>query len=332
MKKFRFIFKALTEMDYKSLFKVTGKVAKKAHKSYIATFVDVVKCGFKYQAGYYDYQEFEFYLLNDEQRETMLTRGKNNSIISRYNNKEYFHYFSNKIEFNNTFKDYMKRDFIDIEHATLDEFKKFMEGKEYFMAKEVDNMGGVGITKIKVADHDPEELLKELRENKQYLCEEMIIQNSEINKIYPGSINTVRLFTFFDGEEAHVLQSIFRLGNGGGFVDNFSSGGMYTFLDDNGVVMVPAIDKDDNYMSVHPQTGAQIVGFKLPLYDKACEMVKEAAKVIPEVKYVGWDVAIMENDVCLVEGNEFPGVFQPKPSFLEKPEGILPKYAKYIKF
>ena len=58
----------------------------------------MVNCGLRYQAGYYDYQEFEFYNLNSEQRKTYLTRGKNNEIIKQFNDKTQFHIFENKDE------------------------------------------------------------------------------------------------------------------------------------------------------------------------------------------------------------------------------------------
>jgi D-alanine-D-alanine ligase-like ATP-grasp enzyme len=36
-------------------------------------------------------------------------------------------------------------------------------------------------------------------------------------------------------------------------------------------------------------------------------MCKQAAKKIPEVRYIGWDVAFTENGPVIVEGNEYPG-------------------------
>ena len=295
MKKIKFLFKALLRMDYKSFFKITKKVSNKSKRLYIITLIDIIYCGIKYQAGYMDYQEFEFYNLNNKQRETYLTRGKNNYIVNKYNNKEYWHYLSNKLEFNEKFKKYLKRDYIDLTKASAKDFEKFINDKEYVIAKEVDNCGGLGISKIKVKDYNSKILYNKLIEN------------------------------------VHIINSIFRIGNSG-FVDNFSSGGMYTFLDNNGKVIVPAIDKEDNKIDIHPTSKEKIVGFVVPNYDKAKQMVKEAAKEISEIKYIGWDVAITENDACLVEGNEFPGVFQIKPSFKKDAEGLIPTYKKYIKF
>lgn len=314
------------------MFKVAKKVSKKAKKPFIVIFIDIIYCGFKYQAGYYDYQEFEFYLLNKEQRKTYLTRGINNSLVNKYNNKEYWYILQDKIEFNKRFNKYLKRDWLDLRESSLEDFIKFCSNKEYIIAKELDNCGGKGIDKIKV-DKNIKEIYDKLKDNKQYLVEEMIKQNSKVSKLYSGSVNTLRLFTFFDGKETYVINTIFKIGNKG-FVDNFSSGGMYTFVDNKGKIIVPAIDQDDNKIEIHPTTKEKILGFEIPNYEKACDMVKEAAKLIPEVQYIGWDVSILENDVCLVEGNEFPGVFQIKPSFDNKEDhiGLIPEYKKYMDF
>lgn len=330
MRKIKFLINAIIHLDYKNMFKVAKNVSKKAKKSFIITFFDIIYCGFKYQAGYYDYQEFEFYLLNKEERKTYLTRGKNNSLVNKYNDKKYWYILQDKIEFNNRFKKYLRRDFLDLRDSSIEEFKDFCKNKEYVIAKELDNCGGKGIDKIKIDNKNIKKIYETLKNNKQYLVEEIIVQNKEVSKLYDGSVNTLRLFTFFDGKETHILNSIFKIGNNG-FVDNFSSGGMYTFLDKKGQVIVPAIDQDDNKIEIHPTTKEKILGFKVPNYDKACSMVKEAAKLIPEVKYIGWDIAILEKDVCLVEGNEFPGVFQIKPSFDNgKHIGLIPEYKKYM--
>ena len=105
---------------------------------------------------------------------------------------------------------------------------------------------------------------------------------------------------------------------------------MYTFIE-NGKVLVPAIDNKDNIFEIHPISKTNIVGYDIPNYDKAIKLVKECVKVIKEVKYVGWDVAILEEDVCLIEGNCYPGIYQIKPSFLEIKHGLVEKYEHAMK-
>ena len=50
-----------------------------------------------------------------------------------------------------------------------------------------------------------------------------------------------------------------------------------------------------------------------------------------EIKYIGWDVAIKNDGICIIEGNSYPDVFQIKPSFSKNKTGILPKYEEIMK-
>jgi hypothetical protein len=168
-----------------------------------------------------------------------------------------------------------------------------------------------------------------LTQNHQLLVEECVDQHDEMSKLNPTSVNTLRMFTFCDEKGAHLLQTILKIGNGGP-VDNFYNGGMYTFVDKDGVVTVPAIDKSDKVYNVHPYTGTSIVGFQVPMMKEAEELVKKAAMVRPGVGYVGWDMAISKNGPLIIEGNAYPGIFQPRASFSKNGEGILPLYRQYM--
>ena len=329
MRRVIYLIKRIIHLDYKNMFRIAKKISKKTHKNRLSIVIDMVKCGLKYQAGYYDYQEFEFYLLDDKQRRTFLTRGINNEIIRKYNNKEKSVLFDDKIKFNELFKDFLKRDYIYLNGENKEEFKKFIGTEKEVIAKPVDGEGGHGVEKIVVTKDTASEIYDKLVSNNQKLVEELIIQHEEMSKVYDKSVNTLRMFTFVKDGEAHFLQAVLKFGNGS-VCDNFSSGGMYTFVNDDGVVVAPAIDQADNYFEVHPLTNEKIIGFQVPLFDMAVELVKEAALVVPDMAYVGWDVAIGEKGAVLVEGNWFPGVFQMKPSFTKDKQGILPKYKKYM--
>lgn len=326
MHKIIYLFKRIIGLDYKMMFKIAKKISKKIHKNRFSIVIDMIKCGFTYGAGYYDYQEFEFYLLNKEQRKTYLTRSINNEIVRKYNNKETAKKFDDKGEFNKIFKEFLHRDYLILDD--FEEFKNFVKKKKEFIVKPIDGEGGNGVEKVAITN-DYESLYKKLIQNNQKLIEEVIMQHEEMNKIYKNSVNTLRMFTFVKDGKSYFLQAVLKFGNGG-ICDNFSSGGMYTFVNDDGIVIAPAIDKEDNYFEVHPFTKEKIVGFKVPMFKEAVELVKKAALVLPDVAYVGWDVAISENGPVIVEGNWFPGVFQIKPSFNKSKEGILPKYRKYM--
>ena len=61
-------------------------------------------------------------------------------------------------------------------------------------------------------------------------------------------------------------------------------------------------------------------------------MCLDAAHVIPQVGYVGWDVAVGENGPQLIEGNPFPDhdLLQMPPNMPNK-LGKLPKFKELVK-
>ena len=332
MNKFKTTIKYALNMDIKNMLKIVKKVSKKSGKLRIIIFFDMIYCGLFYGAGYYDYQEFEFYLLKRSQRKTYLTRAKNNAIVKRYNNPANHEKFDDKAIFNSLFKKFIQRDDLVLREDNYQEFLDFIKKHEVFIAKPIDGVGGKDVEKITIDKNtNTKDLYNKLMKSKQCLLEEYIKQHSKISKLYPDSVNTLRLFTFYDGKDTHIVNSVFKIGNGG-VTDNFSSGAMYTFVDDEeGIVLVPAIDQTDRVFTIHPKTKKNIIGFEVPLYDEAIEMVKKCAMVVPDIKYVGWDVAITEYGPVLIEGNSFPGVYQIKPSFTHHRNGLIPKYKKVMK-
>jgi len=40
------------------------------------------------------------------------------------------------------------------------------------------------------------------------------------------------------------------------------------------------------------------------LHDEAVKMIKELALIVPEVRYVGWDIALTDKGWVLIEGND----------------------------
>ncbi len=67
--------------------------------------------------------------------------------------------------------------------------------------------------------------------------------------------------------------------------------------------VIAAIDERLNEYTEHPNTHQPLVGFCIPRWNEAIDMAKEMAKVIPDVRYVSWDLALTENGWVVVEGN-----------------------------
>lgn len=205
------------------MFKIAKAISKKTKKNSFITVIDMIKCGFKYQAGYYDYQEFEFYNLNTDERKTYLTRGKNNEIIKKFNDRNSFHKFENKTEFNSIFNKYLKRNWMVLSNKNFSEFESFLKNNKSIIVKPINDEGGHGIEKFEYSDDlDIKELYDKLLSNNQLLIEECINQHEDMNVLYDKSVNTMRMFTFYKNGESYFLQAVLKIGNGS-VVDNFSS-------------------------------------------------------------------------------------------------------------
>ena len=335
MKKLKYIFMCILKMDYKSLFATTKKVHKITKKPSLLIFVDIIKCGFKYGAGYKDYLICEFYNLSPSQRATFVTRGINNTIVSLLNNSEYYHIFDNKTEFNATFKEYMHRKWLNFNTATLAEFETFMSDLDEVICKPDDLCCGEGVEKIKKADFkNLKEMYDTLKSKSINIVEEVIIQHPEMSKLNTSSVNTIRIYSILANDKVNTIYACVRMGNSDRPVDNINAGGMYSPVDlESGKISLPACDKENIVYETHPITGCKIQGHQIPYWQESLEMCREAGMKIPEIGYVGWDVAITEDGPLLIEANSIPGYDAYPQMPLQAPDkiGFLPTIKKYVK-
>lgn len=309
MKDIGYVFKRLLDMDYRAMLKKLNSIHKKTGRSRLSLLWDMKQCAVNYGAGYMDYDLFEMYNLTPEQRDTYLTRGRNNALIKKYNDYSYGGCFVDKAEFNTRFAEFIHRDWVML--SDKEKALEFMARHKKFIAKPLDGCCGRGIEKIDLEDFggDPQKVYDHLTSgDAAFELEELIVQHPAVSAVYPHAINTVRTVTINDSKNVHVICTYFRIGNNGRHVDNFNSGGMVAPVDEKtGIVIDRAIDKEKNLYAAHPMTGTAIQGHQFPDWDKAMDMVRKAATVVPQMGYIGWDVAFAENGPCLVEGNDFPG-------------------------
>ena len=299
----------IRRMNTKRMREMARKVAGDAHRPVPLIFCDMVWCGFRYRAGYMDYDLFHFWDLNAAQRATVLTRGKNDKYVAALNDRREWDAFDVKPEFLRRFAPYVKRRWLDLEGADAARLRAFGEELGSFIVKPRDASHGDGVEKIEAAGvEDWEALLARLRERGQTLCEEIIRQHPDLNAIWPGSINTVRMVTILKDGKAHVVAAYLRVGNGPRPVDNFNNGGMVVPLDrETGVILCHARDKAGRFYECHPVTGTRFQGTRVPMWPEILALLQDAAQVVPSIRYVGWDVAVTPEGPLLVEGNQYPG-------------------------
>lgn len=329
--KIRYYFWRVRNMDFKGLKEAIDYVKERTNKNRFFILVDMVISSMRYGSGYVDYCEFEFYDLNHKQKSTYLTMSHSAVAAKRYNNRDYIKYFDDKGLFAKKFHQYLGREILDLREASLEDFIQFTKRHHRFLAKAVDQLAGEGIDYVETKDVDDYELrYNSFIHNRQFVLEEFIAQDTEMQKLSLQSVNTIRMVTFVDDEGLpHLLVSALKSGDKS-IIDNVGQGGMYTILSEDGRIIYPMIDQNGNQYSVHPTTKVDLLSFKVPRFDAMVDMVLEASLVIPEVRYIGWDVALSVDGPCIIEGNSSSGPFQPIPSVTDDKTGFLPLFESYM--
>lgn len=286
---------------------------------------DMLWCSTRYELGFRDYAMWDFATLNRAERQTWMTHPKSHRLNVAVNAPEERIWFSDKVRFYERFADVLGREWLDLRVADEATLADFVARHERAVVKPADGVGGGGVELIDLAG-DPEALRRELVGRGQVLMDAVIAQHETMSALYPGAVNTVRMITFLAPDDRlHLLAAVLRIGNGAA-VDNFASGGMFTLLDDGGVAPLPAVDKRGTVYDLHPVTGTRIAGFAVPHFDRVLSLLEDAARRVPGVPYVGWDIAITPDGPVLIEGNHNSSVFQTPPSVSGVKTGLLPVY------
>lgn len=285
----------------------------------------------RYRAGITEYFQYHFYKKKHIDKKKYIVYKDRVHIDRICNDPKARLIFDNKAQFNTKFNDYIGRDWLEVSKSSFEEFNEFLLKYKSVIIKPIDASLGMGIHSINIDEvNNMQETYHKLK-HENVLAEEIIKQNDEIAEFNPSSVNTLRVVTLIDDEgTVHIMTGNLRIGRGNRIADNFHHRGIASLVDvDTGIVKSTGIDGNDDRYVLHPVTGKQIVGFKVPYWKKVKETVIEAARVISDVKYVGWDVAIgKEGDICLIEGNP-----SANPDINQIPDqvGKKPLYKPFVK-
>ena len=333
MSRLQYFGNRLMKIDRKAMWKTTGILKKKSGKSRIWLMQDMLKCGIKYNAGYVDYKIAQMYRLNDEQRKTVITRGISNDIVRRMNPKEYWHFFDDKAEFNETFREWIPRKWMRINaDTTAEALFEFCRNQPQLIGKPLEGSSGVGIQKYLPEDwKDAGLFLERLRKDGIGILEEVVVQHPRMASLCPTSVNTCRIATLLGDKQQGIVYAFLRIGNGK-VMDNVDCGGMAARIDlDSGKLLTVGADKQGNTYLKHPMTDTTLIGFQIPYWEEAKKMCMDASQKIPEMRFIAWDVAITEKGPTFIEGNSFPSHAVPQfAAHYPDGIGILTEFEKFI--
>lgn len=256
------------------------------------------------------------YTLSRYEKKRFFTDKRAYWVRQKVNNPSYIHFLYNKVEALELFNDFVSRRWLYAPKSSFSEFVDFVNKTPAFIAKPVDKYEGEGIEKHSTSGVSEEDLktLYDYLVSNGMLLEECLKAHDDI---YLGtkSLNTFRLYTMIDGKgDVHILKAKYRAGTGDAITDTAEGCIAYPISIEHGVIEGPGINEvlnSKNYF-YHPGCDKLVVGMKIPMWDRVLEVVTEAAKKIPQIRYIGWDIAITNEGVEIIEGNHAPytGTFE----------------------
>ena len=178
-------------------------------------------------------------------------------------------------------------------------------GNDSLFVKEQRGMHGSGI--FKLSEHTPTDKLWKAVQRADFLFEQTVEQHPALAAVAPDTLNTLRVTTVRRGRaEPEVASAWIRFGRLGSVVDNASAGGVFNGVDlstgrARGRFMTK-FERGVGLHATHPDTGAALTDFTVPLFEEVKEMALAAARHI-EYPVVGWDIGVSVDGPVVVEGN-----------------------------
>ena len=171
--------------------------------------------------------------------------------------------------------------------------------KQVILKPSVNSSAGHGIVFWNVND-GVDVLEKLLVERNNIIIQTIIRQHEDINKIYPNSVNSIRIVTCHFNGETKVLSAVIRMGKDGNRLDNASQGGLFCGINEDGSLKKYAYSKYGVACTTHPQ-GAVFSQCKIPNYEKCKRLVLDLSNRFLRIsKLISWDLAIGEDGEPMV--------------------------------
>ncbi len=150
-------------------------------------------------------------------------------------------------------------------------------------------------------------------EHDSFVIQERLKNHPEIIRLTNTKhLQTVRITTFLDrANRCHIIHAHIKLVTGRGITDAFEYGltgniQASASLDDGALRPAVTLKLDGSgvkNISAHPKTGICFDQFQLPMWSRACKLVKDIAPKFLPIRTVGWDVALTPTVPVIVEGN-----------------------------
>lgn len=119
-----------------------------------------------------------------------------------------------------------------------------------------------------------------------------LIQHESLSVMHPSSVNTLRIISLLTEDGPKIYSTIVRMGGCGERIDNNIATGLFCGVKDTGELAPYAYRLNGDRFEAHPSSGFVFKGHRLAGVEKAQELVRKAAIMLPLFRLVSWDIVI----------------------------------------
>ncbi len=208
-----------------------------------------------------------------------------------------------------------------------DDLQRFLtnNNKRPLMFKRTTGSYGLGMLSVtsdsgKAYDHTGKELsVKSIWEHCRAWPEVFMVQDhmepdESLKSLMPGrALGTFRVVTYLrkDNKTVDIVYAVAKFPLVGAINDNFhhgATGNLLCGIDINNGKLKDAWGKKQGKTVVsrvlrHPDTGVAFTGMDIPFWSNILEVAVHAAQSFKELRTVGWDIAVTNSGIFIIEGN-----------------------------
>jgi hypothetical protein len=156
--------------------------------------------------------------------------------------------------------------------------------------------------------------IAQLSQRRPILVQPALSNHRDLLDLTSGALCTMRVITWRNEAGGfEVTDAILRMPvDPAAPVDNFHAGGIAAPIDLATGTLGRATDlgsgTDIVWHERHPRSGAAITGRRLPMWNDVLRLAERAHQAFDRHVVIGWDIALVPDGPCLIEGNQSPGV------------------------
>ena len=158
-----------------------------------------------------------------------------------------------------------------------------------------------------------------------YIFQHVVRPAPSLEPLIGRYVSTLRVQVLLHDDGPRIHRVMWRVPAGDNITDNFNGGKQGNLLAitdrDTGVVRRvlaghgAAFSPEDlpgpgSPVERHPNTGAQLVGVRVPEWDAGLALALETARAFPRIRYQSWDIALAAGGPVVLELNYYGDYFQ----------------------